>query len=550
MHNTGTWLSTHFRRQYRQLFNAWLLALVTALAGMALLGISGWFISAAALAGLAAGGPAVAFNLLTPSSGIRAFALTRTVSRYFERLVSHDATFAVMQQLRTRLFSDLLARIPGPLSQFSSGQMLERLLGDVERLENAWLGQCQPTLVAAATALLLLALTLVTTGILPTLLMLLVFAVFVLMLRQLGKSAAGPWQTRSTERDHLRSSLVQALDGLPEVLAFGIRERLLAQWNISITRLANIEHQLATRQALVQTVMQSAMQWLSVAVLLALVVPFQQGLVSGPFALALMLLVLAAAEITLPLAAAWQRWPDTLATVARLQDITEAPLPAVAMRGEKTPVPDAVLRVDNLSVGWPGQPPLLRDFAFTATAGQPLAIVGPSGSGKSTLLHTLMGLHAPLAGDIHFGGVTQAEADVNGWRDCFALLLQQQQLFTGTLRDNLRMADPDASDEQLWHVLEQAQLATMVRQRGGLDIWIGPRGLHLSGGQGRRLSLARVLLRNAPVVLLDEPFTGLEQRTANHLFGILEATLSDKILITVTHDLRHATRMAATVQLR
>lgn len=549
MLSTRRWLKTQFHRQYRKLFYAWLLALVTALAGMALLGISGWFISAAALAGLAASGPAVAFNLLTPSSGIRAFALGRTVSRYFERLVSHDATFHVMQQLRTRLFAELLPRIPGPLSHFSSGNLLERLLGDVERLENAWLGQCQPALVAAATAALLLVLTLLTTGPLPALLMLLVFLLFYLMLQRLGRDAADAWHHRSIERDQLRSSLVQALDGLPEVLAFGIRDRLLSQWQRRIGRLAKIEHRLAARHALVQTIMQSMMQWLAVGVLLLLIVPVQQGQVSGPVALALMLLVLAASEVTLPLAAAWQRWPDTVATVHRVQHITVAPLPSIAMQGEHIPVPDGLLSVTHLSLGWPDQPALLEDFSFTARAGEPLAIVGPSGSGKSTLLHALMGLHPPRSGEIRFGGVAQAEASVRAWRDCFALLLQQQQLFTGTLRDNLRLARPEASDEQLWHALEQAQLADTVAQRGGLDHWIGPRGLHLSGGQGRRLSLARVLLRDAPVVLLDEPFTGLEQSTADRLFSILEDTLSDRVLIAVTHDPRQVARMAATLRL-
>lgn len=178
-----------------------------------------------------------------------------------------------------------------------------------------------------------------------------------------------------------------------------------------------------------------------------------------------------------------------------------------------------------------------------ARAGAPLAIVGPSGSGKSTLLHCLMGLQRISAGEIRFGGVSQERADSDAWRQCFALLLQQQQLFTGTLRDNLRLARPDASDERLWQVLEQARLADLVRQRGGLDHWIGTNGMHLSGGQGRRLSLARVLLRDSPVVLLDEPFTGLEPATADALFDTLHSTLNDRVLIMVTHDRRHAERM-------
>ena len=153
-----TWFRHQFKGEGTRLRNAGLLALITALAAMALLGLSGWFISAAALAGLAAGGPAVAFNLLVPSAGIRALALGRTVARYLERLVSHEATFRVMHRLRTTLFAAILPRVPGPLSRFSGGQLLERLLGDVERLENAWLGQGQPLLTAAAPGLLLLGL--------------------------------------------------------------------------------------------------------------------------------------------------------------------------------------------------------------------------------------------------------------------------------------------------------------------------------------------------------------------------------------------------------
>jgi len=126
---------------------------------------------------------------------------------------------------------------------------------------------------------------------------------------------------------------------------------------------------------------------------------------------------------------------------------------------------------------------------------------------------------------------------------CFSLLLQRQQLFTGTLRDNLRLARPDADDDTLWRALEQARLADLVRRRGGLDLWIGTEGLHLSGGQGRRLSLARVLLRDSPVVLLDEPFTGLEPATADALFETLQSELADRVLIMVTHDRRQAERL-------
>ncbi|MEO1903375.1 MAG: thiol reductant ABC exporter subunit CydC [Alcanivorax sp.] len=540
---TGAWLRRQFRGQGRRLTRAVLLATVTALAAMALLGLSGWFISAAALAGLAAGGPAVAFNLLAPSAGIRALAVGRTVSRYFERLVSHDATFHVMQRLRTRLFAAILPRVPGPLSSLSGGHLLERLLGDVERLENAWLGQAQPTLVAAVTALALLLAALAVAGAGAAALLLAGFLVMAVLLRGLANASAEPLAQRAAWRERLRGDLVQALNGLPDVLAYGLRPTLLAGWRPRLAALAGLEHRLAWRQALTQSLIQSLMQALSVGVLLLLIGAVGDGTVSAPLALGLMLMVLAAAEVTLPLAAAWQGWPDTRTAVTRLDALMSTPLPRAAAEGHAEPVADGRLTVRDLSFAWPGQAPLFARLSFDVEAGSPLAVVGPSGAGKSTLLHCLMGLQRADSGEIRFGGVAQGQADADAWRRSFALMLQQQQLFTGSLRDNLRLARPDADDDRLWLALEQARLADTVRRRGGLDLWIGPAGLHLSGGQGRRLALARVLLRDSPVVLLDEPFTGLEPATADALFETLQRELAERVLVMVTHDPRQAERL-------
>ena len=510
---------------------------------MGLLGLSGWFLSAAALAGVAAGGPAVAFNLLAPSAGIRALALGRTGARYLERLVSHEATFRVMHRLRTTLFAAILPRVPGPLSRFSGGQLLERLLGDVERLENAWLGQGQPLLTAGATGLLLLGLCAAVAGPVALLVLCLAFAAMAGLLFALSRYSRAPLRDKAHHRDSLRASLIQALNGLPEVLAYDIRARIQVDWRQRLADLADIEHRLAVRQAVTQTLTQGLMQWLAVGLLLVLVGPVSSGAISGPLALALMLLVLGAAEVTQPLAAAAQRLPETGDTIQRVRALTDAPAPVVPMQGTAIPAAPAALEVHDLSFAWPGGDSLFQNLSFQASPREPLAVVGPSGCGKSTLLHCLMGLQSPSGGGIALGAVAQAQASPDAWRRQFSLLLQQQQLFTGTLRDNLRLARPDADDGRLWHVLEQVRLADTVRQRGGLDLWIGVNGRHLSGGQGRRLSLARVLLRDSPVVLLDEPFTGLETTSADRLFTMLQDTLADRTLIMVTHDPRQASRL-------
>ncbi|MEY1662215.1 thiol reductant ABC exporter subunit CydC [Isoalcanivorax beigongshangi] len=532
------WLRELYREARWPLTGGALLALVTALAGTTLLALSGWFIAAAALAGLTSVSAAVSFNLLQPSSGIRALAITRTVSRYFERLISHNATFTVMQSLRTRLFAALLERIPGPLSRLSSGELLERLLGDVERLEQAWLGQQQPLRVALAMAVVLLAVGSLMVGPAMAALMLTLIALTTLLLWRLKRAAAPALAAEARHRDRVRSQLIQALRGLPELISLRQRAPLLRQWHGHFDALAQIETRLAARQAGTTVWIQFMVQGTAVLLMAVLARQVLAGELAAPMALAATLLVLGAAEILQPLAASAQRMPATGQAVRRLREIEQSPVTPSPCLGSGVPQHPDRLSVSGLQFAWPNSAPLYGPLDFSVRRGTPLALIGASGSGKSTLLHQLMGLQAGH-GVIQLDDLAQHDADPHAWRNAFSLMLQGQHVFTGTLAENLRLARADASDEQLWSVLEQVELAELVRERGGLDLWIGPEGLHLSGGQGRRLALARLLLRDAPVVLLDEPLTGLDQRTAALLMERLLAAFADRILIVVTHDPRH-----------
>lgn len=544
---TYRWLKKRFSPMRNTLALAALLAIVTALSGMSLLGLAGWFIGASAMAGLA--GLGLVFNLFSPSAGIRGFALGRTVFRYFERLVSHDGTFKVMQNLRTHLFAIILPRIPGPLSSISQGHLLERLLGDVERLEGAWLEQAQPSILAFFITLFLLAVLLLSGQITAAIMLIAVISALVLVLARSSRSALVPMQQLSQHKESLRSELIQALAGLPEVIAYEIRPRLLKRWHSELSILSQLEHQQVKRQALSGAFIQGSLQLLAVAFFLLAIPAVLNADIGGPMALATMLLMLAAVEVFQPLARALQRWQETRSTVSRMMEIENSPLPAQACRGTAAPQHGTPLTVSNVSFGWQENQRLFQNLSFSVEPGSSLAIVGASGAGKSSLLHCLMGLQAITSGHIEYGGVQQANADENAWRQQFSLLLQQQQLFTGSLRDNLRLASADATDEQLWQALRLARLEDMVLERGGLDFMVGPEGLHLSGGQARRLALARVLLRDSPVVLLDEPFTGLEAETANALLADMQEAFKDKILIMVTHDEEHSKKLAQRIHL-
>src|SRR5699024_9590087 len=448
---TYRWLKKQFSPMRSTLALAAVLAIVTALSGMSLLGLAGWFIGASAIAGLA--GLGLIFNLFSPSAGIRGFALGRTVFRYFERLVSHDGTFKVMQSLRTQLFTIILPRIPGPLSGISQGHLLERLLGDVERLEGAWLEQAQPSILAFFVTLFLFVVLMASGQTAAAILLVVVVCTMVLLLVRSSRSALLPMQQLSQHKESLRSELIQALAGLPEVIAYEIRPRLLKHWHSELTTLSKLEHQQVKRQAISGAFIQGSLQLLAVAFFLLAIPAVINEQLSAPMALATMLLVLAAVEVFQPLARATQRWQETRSTVGRMMAIENTPMPAQPCRGSAVPQAQGPLRVNGLSFAWQGEQPLFNELSFTLEPGSSLAIVGTSGSGKSSLLHCLMGLQLATAGSIEYGGVQQKEANEGAWRQQFSLLLQQQQLFTGSLRDNLRIANPTATDEQLWRAL-------------------------------------------------------------------------------------------------
>lgn len=548
---TWQWLSKQLYTAKKSLLLALLLALLTAISGMALLGLAGWFIAASALAGIAAMGlAAVTFNIFAPSAGIRGFALSRTFSRYMERMLSHDATFRVMQNVRNHVFALIIPRIPGPLSSLSQGHLLERLFNDVERLEAAWLEQLQPALLAALISVFLLLFLLWTQQFIAAALLMVFIIGILLRLSLSNRSILPSIQQLSQEQELLRSELVQAFSGRAEVIAYGTAQLLQQKWQQRFAHLKRLEYRLFIRQALNAALIQSAFQILAVSVLLLAVAGLAGQATDGPLLLATVLLLLAAVEVFQPLARASQRWWETRDTVKRMLALEQTDLPVHACTGEKTEFANNHLQVSDLSFAWPDSPPLFEQLSFVASPQHSLAIVGPSGVGKSSLLHCLIGLQAAKQGSVCLGSIMQQEANSEAWRSQFSLMLQQQQLFTGSLRDNLRMAKADASDEELWHVLRLAKLDAVVKQRGGLDFMIGPEGLHLSGGQARRLGLARVLLRDAPIVLLDEPFTGLEKDTADQLMRDIKEVLAEKTLIMVSHNKSHSVLFDQVLELK
>lgn len=502
-------LGAECRRQRPRLLLAGFLAALVAAASVTLLGLSGWFITAAALAGL--GGPAVAqgFNYMLPSAAIRLLAILRTGGRYGERLVGHDAALRALARLRPALFRALAASPPATALALSTGEATARVVGDVDALEadlvrrSARWGLWASLL--SGTALLLLA------GTGPALAAALVLGLTVAAARRLATHLAERGREAQRAAGGLKEELATLLAAATELRAHGLEDWAAERIARRGAALGAAQQRAAAGAGWFELLQAGATGTAAVA---ALALAGSGDMPVGDLPMAA--LAALGAAMVVDGAAGFVRGLERQGSVAEAEARLDAML---APAGEEAPA-GRVLAYPP-SIRFAGQALVLLPPGCVA------GITGPSGCGKTTLLETLLRLRDPEPGRIFLGGVDLAELDAATARRCFSLLPQDAALLAGSVRDNLLLADPEAEEARLWQALHDAGLDERVaRLPGGLDGWLGENGARLSGGERRRLGLARALLRPAPWLLLDEPTEGLDSDTEALVLRRLAARLA------------------------
>lgn len=520
------------------------LAALTTLGGMALLGLSGWFITATAIAGMSTS-TAFMFDVFAPSAGIRLLALGRTGTRYAERLVTHDATFGALAELRVRLFRGWSLPDASCRLLRSPSKLLFRLTADIDALESLYLRLLVPAATALCAAVLagvVVAFMQWQLGVVLGLWLLVCGGAITLLLL---KSSIRPGVARSRAVEALRARAIDLVAGQTELAMAG---RLNAQCQ----SLSRIDHALARADlALMQRDTRAGAAFgiagsaTLAAVLLAAAALVEYRAMPVPLAALAILIALAAME---PFAGlrrgaleAGRLWLAMKRLGPRLeQGLAPAGATASAAADTVATKPTdanvaghantgAAIVFEQVAAAQSGRMPMVHAIDLRIAPGERVALVGPSGAGKSTLLALMAGEIAPLAGSVH-----AAQA---------CLFTQRTELFQDTVRDNLRLAAPDAGDDRLWHALQAAGLDAQVRAFGkGLDTMLGEGGLGLSGGQARRLALARLLLHPSRVWLLDEATEALDAATARDVLQRLDrhARAEGQTVIIATHLRREA----------
>ena len=509
-----------------------LLSTLTIGSSVALIGTSAWLISMAGLH------PSVA-DLGVSVVGVRFFGITRGLFRYLERLVSHNVTFRLLARLRVWFYNKLEPLAPARLMEYKSGDLLARVIGDVETLENFYVRVISPSLTAFLIGILV---AIFFASFFPPIAFVLIgfFLILGLILPALSQLVSRtPGQKLVLQRAEIQSQLVDGIQGIADLLAFGRGADRLRQISVTGQIYGATQKQMARING-IYSALGTLFTNLGVWLILLLVIPQVtagniKGVMLGTFAL----MTLASFEAVLPLPLAAQMWNASRAAAKRLFEVVDAE-PGVRETGDKRlELRSSNLQFSNLSFSYPNQrTPALQNISFTLPEGKSIAIIGPSGAGKSTISNLLLRFWDYEIGEITLGGESLKALDQDEVRKRFALVSQNSYFFNTSIRENLRLARRSGNPEDMEAAARAAQIHEFViNLPKGYDTLIGEQGFRLSGGERQRLAIARALLKDAPILIFDEPTANLDPQTEKQVLDTLFETMRDKTSLLITHRL-------------
>lgn len=494
-----------------------------------LMALSGWFIASMAVAGAAK----VSFNYFFASASIRALAILRTVGRYGERLVTHEAAFRILADLRVWLFKRLIPLAPAGLERYASGDLAGRLRADLDSLESLYLRILAPLASGVVTILLAgLFASFWSHAAAGILLGLLLASGLLLPLFSRWLASKPGWQSAQISGE-LRSQVTQGLQGAEELLLLGASE----QQTTTVTQLSLDLIRQQTRLGSIASLTLGGLVLLAgsclVLLCLVLIPEVRQQQVSGPNLVMLLLFSAACFEAVGPLAHALQLVPATEESIKRVQELAEA-APVLAEPQHLQQPHDSSITLEQVSLRYTGDVAVLEQFSLRVGAGERVAVVGPSGSGKSSLIELLLRFR-PYQGTVRIGGIELRELGSEQLAGLVAAVPQQPHLFNSSIRDNI-LLERDCSEAELQAILHDCGLAAWIAALpDGLETRVGEAGSAVSGGEARRIALARALVANRPILLLDEPTEGLDGVTEQLVVQRLQKRLQGTTVVVVTH---------------
>lgn len=517
-----------------------LLAFLTVAASIGLLTLSGWFLSAAAVAGLTIARET--FNYMLPGAFVRGFAMGRTAGRWGERVVSHNATFKLLTDLRVFFFSKLAPLIPGRVSNLRDADLLNRLVADIDAMDHVYLRLVSPMVVGTLAILGLTALICwfdQELGLTLGAILMIILVTWPVLFYKLGKRNG---QDLTQNKADLRVSTLDWLQGYSELTIFGAEERYRNEILNTQEKLLKNQFFNAHFSGLAQALLMLANGW-TVVLMLWLAADGVGGNTPDPMIALVAFATLASVELLMPIAGAFQHLGQTLTSARRLNEIILSEPEVAFPDNQVSHSGEFSIAYKGISFHYPdGESNVVNKVDLNIPAQHRIAVVGQTGSGKSTLLQLLNRYWDVQSGSIEIAGRPIQEWSESQLRRAISVVSQRVDILNGSLRDNLVMAKPDASDSEVEQTLAKVGLEKLLEDTA-LDTWLGDGGRQLSGGEKRRIGIARALLHNAPILLLDEPTEGLDKQTEQQIMTLFEEHFVGKTVVFITHRLVNLDKM-------
>ena len=527
-------LSKLFKPHSKLIILGLFLSIITILANVALMSLSGWFLASMAVAGVAK----VTMNYLSPAAGIRVLAIARAFGRYFERLVNHSATLHILSDLRHWFYKKIEPLAPAILQKYHSGDVFSRIKSDIDTLENVYVRIIVPIITTFITSALFVffmylydvklaiieAFSLITAGFIIPLILL-------TLSRETGKKLI-------LLSSQLRQYTMDSIQGLGELLIYGASNKQAEKINKLSHKLSKAQYKMAFYNGLAQASL-TIITGLTIVLVITISTPIiRSGEMPAVNIAMLVLFSLASFEAVMNMPEAFQLLPETIAAGRRIFEMTDSKPSIVEPNNPSPTIANFDIAFENVSFSYTkGNKNVLKNLSFTLKEGERLALVGRSGIGKSTVINLLTRFYDYNKGEITIGSNSIKAFQSDDLRQYISVASQQNQLFNNTIRENLLLAKPDANDNELDKVCKITQIYDFIKTLpDGYDTWSGELGYKFSGGQKKRLTIARALLKPSKILILDEPGEGLDRETEKEMLkAIFEYKKSTSILI-ITHS--------------
>ena len=494
-----------------------------------LLTVSAYLISSAALH------PPL-LDLTVAIVGVRFFGIARAVFRYLERLVSHDLSLHLLADLRSRVAQAIHRLGPAGVASFRAGDLVGRVLDDVDEIQHVFVRVIAPPLIAIAVAFLTLLLAVLwLPASVPTILIpLTVAGVLVPWATQRAGNASG--RAVAAGRGQLIGRTVETIEGAQAIVALGEEDRMLAAADEAADRVADAERTTAWLHGFGDAMILALIGVALVGTLWVSAAAVKRGSLDGVMVAVLAMLAITPFEAVAPLPSAFERLGRSLGAADRLFEVIDAEsLTAPAERPVPIP-PNATLSVQGVVVAAPSGERILGPIDVSVRPGARIGIVGETGAGKTTLAHVMCRFRDPDEGVVALGGVDVRDVDPDALRALVGYEDDRAFLFRGSIAGNVRIGDCDATNDDVRATLDRVGFGEWIDELPeGLDYDVGESGEAVSGGQRRRLALARALLADFPILVLDEPISGLDPVTAEAVMDDLLDAARERSLVLITH---------------